>query len=126
MYDRLFTEGKIGCVTLKNRLVMSPMGIGLANLDGTPSEDMIAYYEARAIGGAGLIIPEITRVNDVHGPGLMRYTDTAARSLSSSIIRAGKRLPLFLEAHRLSLLRISRVNTYSSPQERSPQTKSGN
>ncbi len=72
MYDRLFTEGKIGCVTLKNRLVMSPMGIGLANLDGTPSEDMIAYYEARAIGGAGLIIPEITRVNDVHGPGLMR------------------------------------------------------
>lgn len=72
MYDKLFSEGKIGSVTLKNRLVMSPMGIGLANLDGTPSEDMIAYYEARALGGAGLIIPEITRVNDVHGPGLMR------------------------------------------------------
>ena len=72
MYDRLFSQGKIGSVTLKNRLVMSPMGIGLANLDGTPGEDMIAYYEARAIGGAGLIIPEIARVNDVHGPGLMR------------------------------------------------------
>lgn len=72
MYSKLFSEGKIGSVTLKNRLVMSPMGIGLANLDGTPSEDMIAYYEARAMGGAGLIIPEITRVNDVHGPGLMR------------------------------------------------------
>ena len=72
MYERLFSKGKIGSVTLKNRLVMSPMGIGLANLDGTPSEDMIAYYEARAIGGAGLIIPEITRVNDVHGAGLMR------------------------------------------------------
>lgn len=51
---------------------MSPMGIGLANLDGTPTDDMIAYYEARAAGGAGLIIPEITRVNDVHGAGLMR------------------------------------------------------
>lgn len=72
MYEKLFSEGKIGKVTLKNRLVMSPMGIGLANLDGTPSEDMIAYYAARAEGGAGLIIPEITRVNDVHGPGLMR------------------------------------------------------
>ena len=72
MYEKLFSPGQIGKVTLKNRLVMSPMGIGLANLDGTPSEDMIAYYEARAIGGAGLIIPEITRVNDVHGPGLMR------------------------------------------------------
>lgn len=72
MYEKLFSEGRIGKVTLKNRLVMSPMGIGLANLDGSPSEDMIAYYEARAAGGAGLIIPEITRVNDVHGAGLMR------------------------------------------------------
>lgn len=72
MYKKMFESGRIGNVTMKNRLVMSPMGIGLANLDGSPSEDMIAYYEARAIGGAGLIIPEITRVNDVHGAGLMR------------------------------------------------------
>lgn len=72
MYNKLFEEGSIGKVTFKNRLVMSPMGCGLANLDGTPSEDMIAYYEARAIGGAGLIIPEITRINDVNGAGLMR------------------------------------------------------
>ena len=72
MYSRLFEEGNIGKVTSKIRLVMSPMGCGLANLDGTPSEDMIAFYEARAIGGAGLIIPEITRINDVNGAGLMR------------------------------------------------------
>ncbi len=72
MYHQLFKPGNIGNVTIKNRLVMSPMGCGLANLDGTPSEDMIAFYEARAIGGAGLIIPEITRINDVHGAGLMR------------------------------------------------------
>lgn len=72
MFNKLFEPGKIGKVSIKNRLVMSPMGCGLANLDGTPSEDMIAFYEARAIGGAGLIIPEITRVNDVHGAGLMR------------------------------------------------------
>lgn len=72
MFNKLFEPGKIGKMSIKNRLVMSPMGCGLANLDGTPSEDMIAFYEARAIGGAGLIIPEITRVNDVHGAGLMR------------------------------------------------------
>lgn len=72
MYNKLFEPGNIGKVTIKNRLVMAPMGCGLANLDGTPSEDMIAYYEARAIGGAGLIIPEITRVNDIHGQGLLR------------------------------------------------------
>lgn len=72
MYNSLFETGYIGKVAIKNRLVMSPMGCGLANLDGTPSEDMIAFYEARAIGGAGLIIPEITRINDVHGAGLLR------------------------------------------------------
>jgi 2,4-dienoyl-CoA reductase-like NADH-dependent reductase (Old Yellow Enzyme family)/thioredoxin reductase len=72
MYKKLFSEGRIGNVALKNRLVMAPMGIGVAELDGTPGEDMIAYYEARAIGGAGLIIPEITRVNDVHGASLTR------------------------------------------------------
>lgn len=72
MYNRLFETGKIGNVTLKNHLVMSPMGCGLANMDGTPSEEMIAYYEERAIGGVGLIIPEITRVNDTTGAGLLR------------------------------------------------------
>ena len=72
MYQKIFEQGKIGNVTFKNRLVMSPMGTSLAEMDGSPSEDMIAFYEARAVGGAGLIIPEITRVNDVHGVGMMR------------------------------------------------------
>ena len=72
MYQKIFEQGKIGNVTFKNRLVMSPMGTSLAEMDGSPSEDMIAFYEARAVGGAGLIIPEITRVNDVHGAGMMR------------------------------------------------------
>lgn len=72
MYDKMFSPGQIGKVTLRNRLVMSPMGIGLANMDGTPSDEMIAFYAARAEGGAGLIIPEITRVNDVTGAGMMR------------------------------------------------------
>lgn len=72
MYSQIFKPGEIGKLRIKNRLVMSPMGCGLANLDGTPSEDMIAYYEARAVGGAGLIIPEITRINDVNGAGLLR------------------------------------------------------
>ena len=63
---------KLEILHLKNRLVMSPMGTSLAEMDGSPSEDMIAFYEARAIGGAALIIPEIARVNDLHGAGMMR------------------------------------------------------
>ena len=72
MYQEIFKQGKIGNITLKNRLVMSPMGTSLAEMDGSPSEDMIAFYEARAIGGAALIIPEIARINDLHGAGMMR------------------------------------------------------
>lgn len=72
MYEKMFSEGKIGKVTLKNRLVMTAMGINLANYDGTPSPAMLAYYEARAKGGAGLIIPEITRIDELTGRALMR------------------------------------------------------
>ena len=37
MYEKLFTPGKIGNVTVKNRLVMSPIGICFAELDGCAS-----------------------------------------------------------------------------------------
>lgn len=104
MYQKLFESGNIGKVTLKNRLVMSPMGIGLAEMDGSPSEDMIAFYEARAIGGAGLIIPEITRVNDVHGAGMMRQLSvTRDRNveglarLAAAIHKHGSRI--FIQLH---------------------------
>ncbi|MDY3119102.1 MAG: NAD(P)/FAD-dependent oxidoreductase [Peptoniphilus sp.] len=67
---KLFEQGQIGSLTLKNRVVMPPMGTGLANLNGEVTEDMIRYYEERAKGGCGLIITEICRVDDVHGWGL--------------------------------------------------------
>lgn len=72
MYEKLFSPGMIGCVSIKNRLVMSPMGTNVAGLDGAPTEEMIAFYEARAIGGVGLIYTEVCRVNDVHGAAMLR------------------------------------------------------
>ena len=60
---------KIGGCEIKNRIVMPPMLMGFANLDGTPTEQLINYYEERAKGGAGLIMTEITRVNDLTGSG---------------------------------------------------------
>ena len=67
MYDILFTPFKIGKLEIKNRIVMSPMLMGFGQFDGTPTEELMDYYEERAKGGTGLIITEITRVNDVHG-----------------------------------------------------------
>ena len=66
-YERLFTPGKIGPVEMKNRIVMAPMVMGTAKMDGTPGEQMIRYYEERAQGGVGLIITEATRVDERTG-----------------------------------------------------------
>ena len=66
-YDMLFSPMKIGNVEIKNRIVMSPMEMGFGTMDGTPTEMLTDYYEERAKGGVGLIIPGITRVNDFSG-----------------------------------------------------------
>ncbi|MBT3367126.1 MAG: FAD-dependent oxidoreductase [Nitrospina sp.] len=56
---KLAEPGKIGSMTVRNRLVLPAMGTNLANFDGTPSQHLIDYYEARAAGGAGIIITEV-------------------------------------------------------------------
>lgn len=66
-YEILGSPMKIGSCEIKNRVVMPPMLMGFANLDGTPTEQLMDYYEERAKGGAGLIMAEITRVNDRTG-----------------------------------------------------------
>lgn len=58
---------KIGTCEIKNRVVMPPMHMGMGRFDGHTTEKMMDYYEERAKGGAGLIILEITRVNDKTG-----------------------------------------------------------
>ena len=66
-YKMLFSPMKIGNCEIKNRIVMPPMMLGFGQFDGTPTKKMVDYYEERAKGGAGLIITEITRVDDFSG-----------------------------------------------------------
>ena len=66
-YEMLFSPLNIGQVTIKNRVVMAPMLMGFGTFDGTPTHRLMDYYEERAEGGAGLIITEITRVDDKNG-----------------------------------------------------------
>ena len=68
-YEKLFTPGSIGNLELKNRIVMPAMGCSLAESTGEAGARMIKYYADRARGGAGLIITEITRVDDETGVG---------------------------------------------------------
>ncbi|AIE59802.1 FAD-dependent oxidoreductase [Bacillus methanolicus] len=66
MLEKIFEPIKIGKLELKNRLVVPPMGMNYCNAEGTATERFIAYYEARAKGGWGLIITECYAV-DQHG-----------------------------------------------------------
>lgn len=68
-YETLLSPMKIGNVEIKNRVVMPAMCLGHGQFDGTPTEQLLDYYEERAKGGVGLIIPGITRIDDVAGLG---------------------------------------------------------
>ncbi|HAQ63509.1 MAG TPA: hypothetical protein DCR23_03510, partial [Ruminococcaceae bacterium] len=55
----------IGTMTVKNRVVMTAAEFSLGQPNGQPTEKMINYFEERAKGEVGLIIPGICRVNDM-------------------------------------------------------------
>lgn len=67
MNQKLFSPGQIGTLTLPNRIVMTAAAASLSEPDGTMTEEMLAYYEARAKGGVGLIITEMVCVDQAHG-----------------------------------------------------------
>ena len=62
--SKLFSPIKIGSMAIKNRIAMAPMATDFANPDGTLSQRIIDYYEARAKGGAGLITLEIATIDE--------------------------------------------------------------
>lgn len=55
-YDAMFSPIRINRITVKNRLVMAPMGnIDMCEETGRPNDKMLQYFFARARGGVGLI-----------------------------------------------------------------------
>ena len=71
----LFSPVKIGNMVVPNRFVVPQMGTNLANADGTVSEEAIDYWKARAEGGWGLLIVEVTAIDPLgkaipYQPGL--------------------------------------------------------
>ena len=78
MYDKLFSPVRIGRVEIKNRVTMTAMGVNLAAAGGGVNDDIIAFYEARAQGGVGLIISGVCRIMD--GAGASEACQLAARN----------------------------------------------
>ena len=77
----LFSPTKIGAMELRNRIVLPALGAGMAE-NSIPSDTMIGYYAARAKGGVGLIIVEMTAVHPS-----VRYPIVAALDDDSLIPR---------------------------------------
>ena len=65
MKEKIWDPIQIGAIKVKNRIAMAPMCTRLANPDGSVSPELIAYYEARAAGGAGMIIVEYSYIDDL-------------------------------------------------------------
>ncbi len=66
-FTHLFSPGKIGNLTIRNRLVMAPMASCFADANGEVTDMMVAYYRARARGGVGLVIVEAACVDPPAG-----------------------------------------------------------
>lgn len=104
MYPNLFSPVSIGRLEIKNRVAMTAMGVNLAAAGGGVNDDAIAFYEARAKGGVGLIMSGLCRVLD--GAGAGEPNQLAARStadlqglerLMDAVHKYGTRM--FLQLH---------------------------
>nr|MDQ3293424.1 effector protein [Actinomycetota bacterium] len=89
-FERLLQPGSLGPLELRNRIALCPMGVNLGEPDGTAGDDLVAWFHARARGGAGLILVGSASVSYPDGsydarqvalsddrfiPGLRRLTD---------------------------------------------------
>ncbi|SFR91634.1 FAD-dependent oxidoreductase [Sphingomonas jatrophae] len=61
-HPNLLSEGRIGALTIKNRMIVTAMGVSLSEPDGQVSQRLIDYHVAQAKGGAGLIVMGVTGV----------------------------------------------------------------
>lgn len=89
-FPTLTSPKKMGTLEIPNRIMVTAMGVSLANDDGSVSDRLIDYHVAQAKGGAGMIIMGVTGValpvgqvqpnqtsisDDKHLPGLTRLAD---------------------------------------------------
>lgn len=64
-YTSIFSPIRVNKLTIKNRIVMAPMGnLMMGEEFGRPGEKMIRYFVARAKGGVGLITSGLVPISD--------------------------------------------------------------
>jgi 2,4-dienoyl-CoA reductase-like NADH-dependent reductase (Old Yellow Enzyme family) len=92
-FPHLFSELAVGNVVLKNRIV-SPGHDTVMAEDGMVSDQLVAYQEARARGGVGLIVLQAAGVHDS-----ARYTYHVLMAVDDSCIPGYARLAKAVKQH---------------------------
>lgn len=54
-FENIFKPIQVGPVELKNRIVLAPMNETMSGVNGEATEQMLAYFAARAKGGAAMV-----------------------------------------------------------------------
>lgn len=66
-YSHLLSEGRIGSLRLRNRILLSAMGSNYSDADGRCNQRMLDYYKTHAKGGTGLLIMETSAADWPNG-----------------------------------------------------------
>ena len=93
MFEHLFSPHTIGMTTIKNRIVSTGHDTVMAH-NGHVTDRLIAYHEARAKGGAGLIIAQVAGVHHT-----ARYTSHMLMADTDDCIAGYRKLADALHRH---------------------------
>jgi 2,4-dienoyl-CoA reductase-like NADH-dependent reductase (Old Yellow Enzyme family) len=125
--ELLFEPIAIGGAVAQNRIALAPMTSCFAEVDGKVSDRLVSFLEARAKGGAGLVMTEGAAV-DARGRGwtnhLSVYDDTFRPGMErlAGAIRAHGSLAWMQLMHngRRTVSAVTGVQPISSTSQRSP------
>ena len=92
-FPNLFTPVTIGKVEIRNRILSTGHDTTLPT-DGTVNDALIAYHEARAKGGAGLIVVQVAAIHDS-----ARYTTHILMATGDECIPGYRKLTEAVHAH---------------------------
>lgn len=89
---------RIGDLEVRNRIISSGHDTVLVH-DGTVSDELVAYHEARAAGGVGLIVVQVAGVHET-----ARYTSHVLMATTDDCIPGYRRLADVVHGHGSGIL----------------------
>ena len=92
-FPTLFSSMHISNVELKNRIVSTGHDTTLIH-HGRVTDDLVAYHEARAAGGAGLIVTQVAGVHET-----ARYTSHILMAVTDEVIEGYRKLTSACHKH---------------------------